>query len=197
MASTWASHPARRGLDILFSLLLMLLLALPFAGLLALHRILLGAPTFFRQMRPGKNGELFTLVKLRTLTCGDAPDAQRQTRLGQFLRKTGLDELPELWHIFMGTMSFIGPRPLLPEYLNRYSSEQARRHDVRPGLTGWAQVHGRNDATWTERLARDVWYVDHASPLVDLKIIFLTLAHLVAGSPGSDFPEEFKGDKPS
>jgi lipopolysaccharide/colanic/teichoic acid biosynthesis glycosyltransferase len=193
MAAPWTSHPAKRGLDILFSLLLMAILAAPFTVLLVLHRILMGSPSFFRQERPGKNGRLFTLIKLRSLKPGDAPDAERQTRFGRLLRKTGADELPELWHILTGEMSFVGPRPLLPRYLDRYSPEQARRHEVRPGLTGWAQVNGRNAAGWEERLAMDVWYVDHASALLDAKILLLTLAHIVSGSPGSDIPEEFKG----
>lgn len=194
MAAPWAQHPLRRGLDILFSLLLLFALAIPFLLLLILHRLLLGAPTFFRQERPGKDGQLFTLTKLRTLKAGDAPDPDRQTPFGRLLRRTGLDELPELLHILLGHMSFVGPRPLLPAYLERYTPEQARRHEIRPGLTGWAQVHGRNARTWSERLARDVWYVDHASPALDLKIIFLTLKHILTGSPGADFPEEFKGN---
>jgi lipopolysaccharide/colanic/teichoic acid biosynthesis glycosyltransferase len=193
MASTWPLHPLRRGLDIVGSLILLGLLAIPFAFLLLLHRLILGSPTFFRQPRPGKDGRLFTLIKVRTLQTGDAPDAERQTGFGNWLRKTSLDELPELLHILKGEMSFIGPRPLLPVYLERYSPEQARRHEVRPGLTGWAQVNGRNDADWDTRLAMDVWYVDHASPLLDLRILWRTALHLLTGSPGAGPAEEFKG----
>lgn len=141
----------------------------------------LGAPIFFRQRRPGFHGNIFTLIKFRTMTeASDAdgrllPDAQRMTRFGRFLRGTSLDELPELINVFKGDMSLVGPRPLLVEYLERYSPEQARRHEVRPGITGWAQVNGRNLTDWTQRFEYDVWYVDNHNLLLDLKILLLTL----------------------
>ncbi len=144
-------------------------------------RVAHGAPVLFRQRRPGRHGAPFTIYKFRTMT--DARDAQgrplsdaeRLTPLGRFLRATSLDELPELWNVVCGEMSLVGPRPLLMAYLDRYTPEQARRHDVRPGLTGWAQVNGRNATTWEERLAQDVWYVDHQSLWLDLKILARTL----------------------
>jgi lipopolysaccharide/colanic/teichoic acid biosynthesis glycosyltransferase len=196
MKSSWPSHPAKRAFDILFSLSLLLLLWIPLLGLALLIRLLLGSPLFFRQQRPGLHGEIFELIKFRTLKNGDQPDHERHTPLGSLLRKTGLDEIPELWNILKGDMSFIGPRPLLPQYLERYSPEQARRHDIRPGLTGWAQVHGRNNLSWEEKFEHDVWYVDHASPALDLKIIFLTFLQLFTGS-GHEIPEEFNGTNPT
>ena len=147
----------------------------------ALIRIKLGAPVLFPQPRPGRNGRVFILWKFRTMTsASDAtgkplPDAERMTDLGRFLRASSLDELPEFWNILRGDMSLVGPRPLLVEYLGRYSPEQARRHEVRPGLTGWAQVNGRNATTWDERLRLDVWYVDHHSAWLDLRILWRTV----------------------
>lgn len=135
----------------------------------------------FRQMRPGLHGEPFTLYKFRTMTdARDAdgnllPDAQRLTRFGRFLRSTSLDELPELWNVLKGDMSLVGPRPLLMQYLERYTPEQKRRHEVRPGITGWAQVNGRNAITWEEKFALDVWYVDNQSLWLDLRILMLTV----------------------
>jgi lipopolysaccharide/colanic/teichoic acid biosynthesis glycosyltransferase len=146
-----------------------------------LVRCKLGRPIFFRQPRPGRDGRVFELVKFRTMRHAQdemgrpLPDEQRLTPLGQVLRAWSFDELPELWNILKGDMSFVGPRPLLVEYLDRYSPRQARRHEVRPGLTGWAQVNGRNDTTWEDRLERDIWYVEHASFLLDLRILLLTL----------------------
>ena len=145
-------------------------------------RIVLGSPVIFRQPRPGIEGRLFALLKFRTMS---APlnsrgeplcEAERVTRFGVFLRSTSLDELPELWNVLRGDMSLVGPRPLLVEYLPIYSREQARRHEVRPGITGWAQVNGRNRLSWEERFMHDVWYVDHVSLGTDLKILFRTLA---------------------
>ncbi len=168
-----------------------------------LVRLFLGHPVLFRQVRPGLAGHPFRLVKFRTMTdaCDPAghpvPDAQRLTPFGVFLRKTSLDELPELWNVFKGDMSLVGPRPLLMEYLPLYSPEQSRRHEVRPGLTGWAQIHGRNDTSWEERLARDVWYVDHHSLLLDLQILFRTVFHVIAGTgisaPGHTTMPRFQG----
>jgi sugar transferase EpsL len=140
-----------------------------------------GSPVLFRQRRPGLHGKLFTIYKFRTMldTC-DAqgnllPDDERQTRFGRFLRSSSLDELPELWNVLRGEMSLVGPRPLLEEYLGHYSPDEFRRHDVRPGLTGWAQVNGRADLEWEEKLAYDLWYVEHASLWLDLKIIIATI----------------------
>jgi lipopolysaccharide/colanic/teichoic acid biosynthesis glycosyltransferase len=147
---------------------------------LLVHRRL-GSPVLFRQTRPGKGGKPFQMVKFRTmLDALDAqgnllPDSERMTPLGQFLRTTSLDELPELWNVLKGDMSLVGPRPLLMEYLPLYSKEQYRRHDVRPGVTGWAQVNGRNSISWDEKFKLDVWYVNNQSLWLDLKILFLTV----------------------
>jgi len=139
-----------------------------------------GRPVFFRQARAGKNGEPFDLLKLRTMRPGDGADSERITRLGRFLRASSLDELPELFQVLSGKMSLVGPRPLPVRYLPRYSPEQARRHEVRPGITGWAQIHGRNLLGWDEKFAYDVWYVDHRSLLLDMTILFRTFAQVVA-----------------
>lgn len=158
--------------------LLMLSPLLLVAVLLARQR--LGSPVLFRQQRPGHRGRPFWLLKLRTMTIScDAsgallPDAQRLTPFGRWLRATSIDELPELINILRGEMSFIGPRPLLMQYLDRYSPEQARRHDVKPGLTGWAQINGRNALSWKEKFRLDVWYVDHQSLWLDLRIFLIT-----------------------
>lgn len=141
----------------------------------------LGSPVLFRQTRPGKDGKPFGMIKFRTMRDavdaeGNAlPDAQRMTPFGQLLRSTSLDELPELWNVLKGDMSLVGPRPLLMEYLPLYSSEQFRRHDVRPGITGWAQINGRNALSWEEKFKLDVWYVENRSFWLDIKIIFLTI----------------------
>jgi len=148
-------------------------------------RCTMGGPVLFRQVRPGRGGRLFELVKFRTMTqARDAdgqplPDTQRLTRVGRFLRAASLDELPQLWNVLRGDMSLVGPRPLLVEYLPLYSPEQARRHDVLPGITGWAQVNGRNALDWETRFRLDVWYVDHWSLALDLKILLLTLLRVV------------------
>ena len=140
-----------------------------------------GPPVLFRQIRPGLNGNLFTLYKFRTMTIKkDAngqflSDAQRLTRFGQFLRSTSLDELPELWNVLKGDMSIVGPRPLLTEYLPLYSKDQMRRHDVRPGITGWTQVNGRNALTWEEKFKLDIWYIEHQSFWLDMKILLMTV----------------------
>lgn len=141
----------------------------------------MGFPVFFRQMRPGMNGKPFQMVKFRTMLNSidpdgkPLPDAERLTQLGRFLRSSSLDELPELWNVLKGDMSLVGPRPLLVEYLPLYSTEQARRHEIRPGVTGWAQVNGRNAISWDEKLSLDVWYVDNRTLWLDLKIIWLTI----------------------
>lgn len=144
-----------------------------------------GAGIVFTQTRPGKNGKLFKVMKFKTMTDerdGEGnllPDAQRLTKMGKFVRSTSLDELPQLFNVLKGDMALIGPRPLLPQYLPLYSKEQARRHDVRPGITGWAQVHGRNAISWKKKFELDVWYVDHCSFWLDLKIILLTVKKVV------------------
>jgi lipopolysaccharide/colanic/teichoic acid biosynthesis glycosyltransferase len=171
----------KRGLDVVAAAALLLCLSLPLALLALLIRIKLGSPVLFRQQRPGLHGQPFQMVKFRTMTdaCGPdgalLPDAQRMTALGRWLRATSLDELPELWNVLKGEMSLVGPRPLLVEYLTLYTAEQARRHEVRPGITGWAQVNGRNAIDWTQRFKLDVWYVDHRSLRLDLRILWLTL----------------------
>lgn len=144
-----------------------------------------GAGVVFTQTRPGKNGRLFKVMKFKTMTDerdenGNLlPDAQRLTKTGKFIRSTSLDELPQLFNVLKGDMALIGPRPLLPQYLPLYSKEQVRRHDVRPGITGWAQVHGRNAISWKKKFELDVWYVDHCSFWLDLKIILLTVKKVV------------------
>ncbi|AFZ05792.1 Undecaprenyl-phosphate galactose phosphotransferase [Oscillatoria nigro-viridis PCC 7112] len=169
--------------------------------------IRMGSPIVFSQLRPGKNGEVFQFYKFRTMTSDrDAdgnllPDNERLTALGQFMRKTSLDELPQLWNVLKGEMSFVGPRPLLVQYLERYSPEQARRHDVMPGITGWAQVNGRRllDGNWPEKFRLDVWYVDNWSLLLDLKILFLTVWKVLRqkeiSQEGQATGEEFKGNQ--
>lgn len=146
-----------------------------------LHFANKGAGAFFTQDRPGKNGKIFKVIKFKTMTDErDAdgnllPDSERLTKVGKFVRSTSIDELPQLINVLKGDMSLIGPRPLLPQYLPLYSPEQARRHEVRPGITGWAQCHGRNAITWTEKFKLDVWYVDNISFMTDLKVIFITI----------------------
>lgn len=170
--------------------LIVVLLALPFAApvaaLVALAvRLRLGAPVLFRQLRPGLHGRLFEMYKFRTMTDARGadgallPDADRLTPFGKFLRASSFDELPSLLNILKGDIALVGPRPLLPEYLPLYSPEQARRHEVRPGLTGWAQVNGRNSLDWERKLAMDVWYVDHRSLWLDLRILALTVLKVV------------------
>jgi lipopolysaccharide/colanic/teichoic acid biosynthesis glycosyltransferase len=169
----------------------------------ALVRLRIGAPVLFKQQRPGFGGRIFTLWKFRTMTdCRDAsgallPDAERLTPFGRWLRQTSLDELPELINVLRGEMSLIGPRPLLVQYLSRYSPEEARRHDVRPGLTGWAQINGRNAVSWPEKLRLDVWYVDHGNVCLDLKILALTVLKVIrregVSAVGEATMPEFQG----
>jgi len=169
----------------------------------ALVRLFLGTPVLFRQERPGLRGRTFRLVKFRTMTdARDAaghllPDTARLTRFGKFLRSTSMDELPELWNVIKGDMSLVGPRPLLTEYLPLYNARQARRHEVRPGLTGWAQVNGRNAISWEDRFELDVWYVENQSLLLDLKIIWTTLGIVLKRRgirhEGSATMERFRG----
>ncbi len=183
-----------------------LVILAPVLALLAgLVRLRLGKPVLFRQARPGWNGEPFDIYKFRTMRDAYDPegrplrDAERLTGLGRFLRKTSLDELPELFNVLKGNMSLVGPRPLLMEYLPLYSPEQARRHEVRPGITGWAQVHGRNALSWEDKFRLDVWYVDNQSFWVDLKILLLTVRKVVAregiSQAGHATAEKFGGSR--
>ena len=163
-----------------------------------------GTPFFF-QKRPGKNGQIFTIVKFKTMNDqrdkqGNLlPDHQRLTRIGKIIRKTSIDEIPQLWNVLKGDMSLVGPRPLLPEYLPLYNDFQKRRHEVRPGITGWAQVNGRNAVSWQEKFAYDVWYVDHLSFFLDVKILLLTLKKVFKSEgvvvEGASAIGRFKGNK--
>ncbi len=179
----------KRFLDLALTVPLLLVLLPVIAMVALLVRLRLGAPVLFRQQRPGWHSVPFVVYKFRTMNDKRddqgalRPDAQRLTSLGRFLRRTSLDELPELFNVLRGDMSLVGPRPLLMEYLERYDETQRRRHEVRPGLTGWAQIHGRNDLEWPEKFALDVWYVDHYGFYLDLKILLKTFFR-VAGQRG-------------
>ena len=172
----------KRFLDFWVSLIVLILIS-PILLVITiwLHFANKGAGAFFFQERPGKNAKIFKVIKFKTMTDErDAegnllPDEQRLTKVGKFVRSTSIDELPQLINVLKGDMALIGPRPLLPQYLPLYSPEQARRHEVRPGISGWAQCHGRNAISWTEKLKLDVWYVDHVSLMTDLKVIFITI----------------------
>ncbi|MDO4523780.1 MAG: sugar transferase [Bacteroidales bacterium] len=172
----------KRILDFCIALSALCVLLVPLAIItLFLHFANKGAGAFFFQERPGLHGKIFRICKFKTMTDErDAdgnllPDEQRITKIGKFVRSTSIDELPQFWNVLVGDMALIGPRPLLVQYLPLYSKEQARRHDVRPGITGWAQCHGRNSISWTERFKLDVWYVDNVSFLTDLKVILITI----------------------
>ena len=194
----------KRILDFTAALMALLLLCLPLAVLTLLVRRKLGHPAFFRQVRPGLHGRPFEMVKFRTMTDARGPggallpDADRLTPFGQFLRSSSLDELPGLWNVFKGDMSLVGPRPLLMEYLPLYSLEQARRHAVRPGITGWAQVNGRNALGWDDKFKLDVWYVDHRSLWLDIKILWLTVKKVLVrdgiSAEGQATVEYFRGN---
>lgn len=193
----------KRILDILVSGLVLLVLS-PFLLIISILILIYhGKPILFRQVRPGYGGKPFKILKFRTMTNQKddkgqlLPDAERLTRLGKFLRATSLDELPEFLNVLIGEMSLVGPRPLLMQYLDRYTPEQARRHEVFPGVTGWAQVNGRNTLTWEDKFRYDVWYVDHWSFSLDLKILILTLWKALIregiNQPGQVTAEEFMG----
>lgn len=176
----------KRAIDIVTSGGALLVLAVPLAMVtLWLHFANKGAGAFFRQERPGKDGKIFKVVKFKTMTDERdkdgklLPDAKRLTRVGRFVRSTSIDELPQLWNVLKGDMSLIGPRPLLVQYLPLYSKEQARRHEVRPGITGWAQCHGRNAISWQKKFELDVWYVDHISFATDCKVIWTTIQKVI------------------
>lgn len=169
-----------------------------------LHYANKGAGAFFLQDRPGKDGKIFKIIKFKTMTDERdsngrlLPDAQRLTRVGRFVRSTSIDELPQLFNVLTGDMAIIGPRPLLVQYLPLYSKEQFRRHEVRPGITGWAQCHGRNTLSWSEKFKLDVWYVDHCSLMTDIKIVLYTIKKVISrdgiSHKGQSTMEEFKGN---
>ena len=183
---------AKRAMDLIGASTGLVVLGIPMACVAVLVRLTLGSPVIYRQPRPGLHGRTFDIYKFRTMV--DATDANgeplpnrlRITPVGRFLRRTSLDELPELVNVLRGEMSLVGPRPLRTFYLDRYTPEQARRHDVMPGITGWAQIKGRNALTWDQRLALDIWYVDHASVWLDLKILMQTFFALVRGADDTD-----------
>lgn len=193
----------KRLFDLLVAALALLLLAFPLLVLIWFIRRKLGSPVLFRQIRPGFQGRPFTMVKFRTMTNERGadgallPDAQRLTPFGRFLRASSLDELPELWNVLKGEMSLVGPRPLLMEYLPLYTAEQARRHEVRPGVTGWAQVNGRNAISWEDKFALDVWYVDNRSMWLDVRILWLTVRKVLVrdgiSAPGDATMPKFEG----
>jgi lipopolysaccharide/colanic/teichoic acid biosynthesis glycosyltransferase len=176
----------KRLFDVVIASLALFLLLIPLLGLAVFVRLKLGSPVLFSQIRPGLQGKPFRMIKFRTMTnARDShgqllPDAERLTACGHLLRATSLDELPELFNVIKGDMSLVGPRPLLIEYLPLYTTEQSRRHDVRPGVTGWAQVNGRNALSWEDRFKLDVWYIDHYSLWLDLKILLLTVRKVFA-----------------
>ena len=176
----------KRAVDVAVAGAALLVLAPLILGLALLVRKRLGSPVLFRQPRPGMGGQVFTLLKFRTMAdlCDESgeplPDEMRLTKFGAWLRSTSLDELPELYNVVRGDMSLVGPRPLRVSYLDHYTPRQRRRHEVRPGVTGWAQVNGRNTVSWIKRFDMDVWYVEHMSPLLDLRILLRTISVLVA-----------------
>jgi lipopolysaccharide/colanic/teichoic acid biosynthesis glycosyltransferase len=195
----------KRSFDFIFALLALLILGVPM-GLIALGvRWRLGSPVIFTQLRPGLHGQVFRMFKFRTMTNALdknghlLPDKDRLTPFGLLLRRTSLDELPELLNVLKGEMSLVGPRPLLVQYLESYTSEQARRHEVLPGITGWAQINGRNAASWDERFKMDVWYVDNQSLLLDIKILILTVKKVLARegvtAQNAETPDAFTGSK--
>ncbi|MFJ4433614.1 sugar transferase [Pseudomonas sp. NPDC089395] len=196
----------KRLFDVVAASLGLLLLSPVIAVVAYLIRRRLGSPVLFRQVRPGMNGAPFEMVKFRTMRDAvDAqgnvlPDAERMTPFGSFLRASSLDELPELWNVLKGDMSLVGPRPLLMEYLPLYSAEQYRRHDVRPGVTGWAQINGRNALSWADKFRLDVWYVDNRNLWLDLKILFLTIKKVVKkdgiSADGEVTMSKFTGNHP-
>lgn len=198
----------KRLFDVLISLTALLIASPLLIAVALLVRLQLGSPVIFKQLRPGLHGRLFTIYKFRTMLSqphddggNSLPDEKRLTRFGLWLRATSLDELPELWNVLKGDMSLVGPRPLMVKYLDRYTPEQNRRHEVRPGITGWAQVNGRNNMTWQQKFEYDVWYVDHRSLRLDLKILVLTVWNVVCrrgiAKEGHATVDEFMGTKQS
>jgi lipopolysaccharide/colanic/teichoic acid biosynthesis glycosyltransferase len=193
----------KRLFDIVCAALALVLLSPVLAVVAWLIRRQMGSPVLFRQMRPGLKGTPFMMVKFRTMRDArdasgvELPDSERLTRLGQFLRATSLDELPELWNVLKGDMSLVGPRPLLMEYLPLYSPREFRRHEVRPGVTGWAQVNGRNSLSWQQKFEMDVWYVDNRSFRLDLRILWMTVKKVLLrdgiSAQGQATMEKFRG----
>ena len=194
----------KRTLDLILGVLGLMVFALPLIVLTVMVRRKLGGPVLFRQKRPGLDGKPFEMIKFRTMTSELGPngvllpDAQRLTDFGRFLRASSLDEIPGLWNVLMGDMSLVGPRPLLMEYLPLYSAEQFRRHKMRPGITGWAQINGRNSLTWEEKFRLDVWYVGNQSIWLDIKILFLTVRKVLLregiNANGEATVKNFKGN---
>jgi lipopolysaccharide/colanic/teichoic acid biosynthesis glycosyltransferase len=195
----------KRAVDFLISILALLLLSIPLLILIVLVHRKLGSPIFFRQTRPGFQGKPFEMIKFRTMTDARGTNGQlledgtRLTSFGRFLRSSSLDELPELWNVLKGEMSLVGPRPLLMEYLPLYSLEQARRHEVRPGITGWAQVNGRNALSWDEKFKLDVWYLENQSFWLDIKILWMTVQKVLVregvSAVGEATMSKFTGSK--
>lgn len=193
-------HFFKRVLDFLISLIAIICIS-PFllVMMVLLHFANKGAGVFFLQDRPGKDGKIFYVIKFKSMTDevdenGELlPNDQRITKIGKFIRKFSIDELPQLFNVLKGDMSIVGPRPLLSRYLLLYTPEQARRHEVRPGVTGWAQVHGRNNITWHEKFKLDVWYVDHCSLWTDIKVIFMTVKNVLSGKDVSVMSGSFDG----
>ena len=193
----------KRSFDVVFALMLLVPLCGPMLVVALAVMATMGLPVLFRQERPGLHGRPFLLVKFRTMTNdtddkgGPLRDEVRLTRVGRILRNTSLDELPQLFNVIRGDLSFVGPRPLLMEYLPRYTREQARRHEVKPGITGWAQVNGRNALNWEERFKLDVWYVDHRSFGLDMRILWLTARSVLRregiSAPGHETMPKFRG----
>lgn len=194
----------KRFFDIVLSIAFLILFSWLYLILIILVKTKLGSPVFFKQKRPGKDEEIFEMIKFRTMTNEKdesgklLPDEERMTVFGKWLRSTSLDELPEIWLVFTGKLSICGPRPLLVKYLPLYNEEQHRRHEVRPGLTGYAQAHGRNALTWDEKFDMDIWYVDHVSLKTDVEIIFSTIKSVLKregiSSDNSVTMEEFRGN---
>jgi sugar transferase EpsL len=196
----------KRTLDALLSIFGLVILSPLLITLAVLVRLFVGYPIFFKQTRPGRYDKSFKMIKFRTMT--DArdssgrllPDSERLTPFGRFLRSSSLDEIPELWNVLKGDMSLVGPRPLLMEYLPLYTNHQARRHEVRPGITGWAQVNGRNSLSWEEKFNLDVWYVDNQSFLLDMKILWMTVKKVLLregiSASGEATMSKFTGSQP-
>lgn len=198
-------HFFKRIIDFCIALIVLSVLLIPLVIItLWLHFANKGAGAFFFQERPGKNGEIFKIVKFKTMTDerdmnGNLlPDEMRLTKVGKFVRSTSIDELPQFWNVLVGDMSLIGPRPLLVQYLPLYNKEQARRHEVRPGISGWAQCHGRNSLSWVEKFTLDVWYVDHCTLITDIKVIFITIKKVLVrdgiSQEGNATMEPFNGN---
>jgi sugar transferase EpsL len=194
-----AKSGAKRAVEVFFAAVLLVLLAPVIAALAALVRLFLGAPVFYTQRREGRGGIPFTIYKLRSMTdqrsaLGELlPDLYRLTKFGKVLRQTGLDELPQLWNVLRGDMSLVGPRPLPVAYLNHYSPAHARRHEIRPGITGWAQVNGRNELDWARQLELDAWYVDHRSLSLDLRILYRSILLIFRRTNANTIRPAFEG----